>query len=51
MNRRQLTIKPSCTREISAFPAERAGLLWDKIDQLVADPLPEGKIKMKLKGA
>lgn len=49
--RRQLTIKPSCTRELAAFPAERAGLLWEKINQLVADPLPDGKVKKKLKGS
>lgn len=51
MSRRQLTIKPSCMREISAFPSDRAGLLWDKIDLLVTDPLPDGKVKKKLKGA
>lgn len=51
MSRRQLTIKPSCMREIAAFPGDRAGLLWDKIDQLVSDPLPDGKVKKKLKGA
>lgn len=50
-HRRQLTIKPSCMREIAAFPSERAGLLWDKIDQLVTDPLPDGKVKKKLKGS
>jgi len=51
MSRRQLTIKPSCMREIAAFPSDRAALLWDKIDQLVSDPLPDGKVKKKLKGA
>ena len=50
-SRRQLTIKPSCMREIAAFPSDRAGLLWDKIDYLVGDPLPDGKVKKKLKGA
>lgn len=50
MTRRQLTIKPSCMREIATFPAERAALLWDKIDALVSDPLPDGKVKKKLKG-
>jgi len=47
--RRQLTIKPSCMREITMFPAERAALLLEKIDALVADPLPDGKVKKKLK--
>lgn len=51
MTRRQLTIKPSCMREIAAFPAGRAALLWDKIDALVSDPLPDGKVKKKLRGA
>ncbi|MBK7779597.1 MAG: ATP-dependent helicase [Ardenticatenia bacterium] len=50
MTRRQLTIKPSCMREIAMFPSDRAGLLWDKIDALVSDPLPDGKVKKKLKG-
>lgn len=51
MTRRQLTIKPSCMREIATFPSERAALLWDKIDALVSDPVPDGKVKKKLKGA
>ena len=51
MTRRQLTIKPSCMREIATFPSDRAALLWDKIDALVSDPLPNGKVKKKLKGA
>lgn len=38
-------------REIVAFPADRASLLWEKIDNLVADPLPDGKVKKKLKSA
>lgn len=51
MRRRQLTIKPTCMREIATFPSDRAALLWDKIDALVSDPLPDGKVKKKLKGA
>ncbi len=47
--RRQLTIKPSCMREIATFPADRSGLLWEKIDALVSDPRPDGKVKKKLK--
>lgn len=50
-DRRHLTIKPSCMREIAAFPPDRAGLLWDKINQLAIDPLPDGKVKKKLKGS
>jgi len=51
MTRRQLTIKPTCMREIASFPSDRAALLWDKIDALVTDPIPDGKVKKKLKGA
>ena len=48
--KRQLTIKPTCMREIVAFPGDRAALLWEKIDQLLADPIPDGKVRKKLKG-
>jgi mRNA-degrading endonuclease RelE of RelBE toxin-antitoxin system len=48
--KRQLTIKPTCMREIVALPADRAPLLWEKVDQLLADPVPDGKVKKKLKG-
>ena len=46
MTRRQLTTKPSCMREIATFPSDRAALLWDKLDALVSDPLPDGKVKL-----
>lgn len=51
MSKRQITIKPTCMRELLAFPAERAALLWEKINLLVTDPLPDGKVKKKLHGA
>jgi len=51
MGKRQITIKPTCMREILAFPGDRAALLWEKINQLVTDPLPDGKVKKKLKEA
>ncbi len=51
MSKRQITIKPTCMGEILAFPAERVALLWEKINQLVTDPLPDGKVKKKLHGA
>lgn len=38
-------------REIATFPSDRAALLWEKIDALVSDPLPDGKVKKKLKAA
>ena len=51
MTKRQITIKPTCMREILAFPAERAALLWEKVNQLVTDPMPDGKVKKKLHAA
>jgi mRNA-degrading endonuclease RelE of RelBE toxin-antitoxin system len=51
MSKRQITIKPTCMRELLAFPADRAAVLWDKINLLVTDPLPDGKVKKKLRGA
>ena len=47
---RELNIKPSCAHEIHAFPADQAAQLWDKIARLVDDPIPDGKLKKKLKG-
>jgi hypothetical protein len=38
-------------REVVAFPADDTGLLWEKINHLVNDPLPDGKTKIKLKGS
>lgn len=49
MSKRQITIKPTCMREILAFPAGRVAVLWEKINQLVSDPIPDGKVKKKLK--
>ncbi len=51
MSKRQITIKPTCMREILAYPADRAASLWEKINQLVTDPLPDGKAKKKLQTA
>lgn len=51
MSKRQITIKPTCMREISAFPSDRASLLWDKINSLVTDPFPDGKVKKRLKAS
>ena len=49
MSKRQITIKPTCMREVAAFPADLAGQLWEKINLLVTDPLPDGKLKKKLR--
>ena len=51
MSNRQITIKPTCMRELLAFPADRAAVLWEKINLLVTDPLPDGKVKKKLHGS
>ncbi len=51
MSKRQITIKPTCMREILAFPPDRTATLWEKINQLVTDPLPDGKVKKKLQNA
>lgn len=51
MSKRQITIKPTCMGEILAFPSDRAALLWEKINQLVSDPVPDGKVKKRLHGA
>lgn len=50
MSKRQITIKPTCMRELLSFPADRTTVLWEKINLLVSDPLPDGKVKKKLKG-
>jgi superfamily I DNA/RNA helicase/mRNA-degrading endonuclease RelE of RelBE toxin-antitoxin system len=36
--------------EIHSFPAEQSAQLWEKINYLVADPLPDGKLKKKIRG-
>lgn len=48
MSKRQITIKPTCMRELLSFPTERAAALWEKINWLVTDPFPDGKLKKKL---
>jgi len=42
MSKRQITIKPTCMREILSFPTDRTAVLWEKINQLVTDPVPDG---------
>ncbi|MBU0662941.1 MAG: UvrD-helicase domain-containing protein [Proteobacteria bacterium] len=45
---REINIKPSCMKEIQAYPAAQSAQLWEKINFLVDDPLPDGKLKKKL---
>lgn len=47
--KREINIKPSCMSEIHAFPADQTAQLWEKINYLVDDPLPDGRIKKKLR--
>jgi superfamily I DNA/RNA helicase/mRNA-degrading endonuclease RelE of RelBE toxin-antitoxin system len=47
---REINIKPSCMSEIHGFPADQSAQLWEKINYLVADPLPDGKLKKKIRG-
>jgi mRNA-degrading endonuclease RelE of RelBE toxin-antitoxin system len=47
--KREINIKPSCMSEIHGFPADQAAQLWEKINYLVEDPFPDGKLKKKLK--
>src|SRR5262249_28094596 len=49
VKKREISIKPSCMSEIHAFPAGQATQLWEKINYLVDDPIPDGKLKKKLK--
>ncbi len=50
MTTREINIKPSCMSEIHGIPASQTAQLWEKINYLVDNPLPEGKLKKKLKG-
>lgn len=49
MAAREINMTPSFASEIRDFPKELAALLWEKIDFLLNDPLPDGRIKKKLK--
>ena len=51
MKERQITIKPSCMHDLRMLPKERGAQLWEKIDLLVRDPFPDGKVKKKLRTA
>ena len=45
---REINIKPSCMSEIHGVPTAMSAQLWEKINYLVADPFPDGKLKKKL---
>lgn len=35
-------------REIQAYPSDNTAQLWEKINYLVDNPIPDGKLKKKL---
>ena len=45
---REINIKPSCMSEIHGVPKSMSTQLWEKINYLVADPFPDGRLKKKL---
>lgn len=47
---REINIKPSCMTEIMALPRDQYAMILDKINILVDNPLPDGRMKKKLKG-
>ena len=49
MKVRELNMKPSFSSEVMGFPSADMKMLWEKIDKLVKDPFPDGKLKKKLK--
>lgn len=48
---REINIKPSCLNELMGLPSDQSAQIWEKINWLQDDPLPDGKLKKKLKGA
>lgn len=46
---REINIKPSCANELMALPSDQNAQVWEKINRLLDDPLPDGKLKKKLK--
>ena len=45
---RDMNIKPSCLAELRGLPAHMAGQVWEKIDFLAQNPIPDGRLKKKL---
>ena len=46
---RELNIKPACMNEIHALPAKMMPMVVEKITWLTGDPIPDGKLKKKLR--
>jgi superfamily I DNA/RNA helicase/mRNA-degrading endonuclease RelE of RelBE toxin-antitoxin system len=51
MSKREINIKPSCMNEIRAFPTASVGQLWEKINFLVENPIPDGHLKKKIRAS
>lgn len=45
----EISMKPSFTSEILGLPAKIAAQIWEKIHFLASDPVPDGKLKVKIK--
>lgn len=50
MAKRELSIKPSCAAQLFGFPKKRRDSLFEKIELLLVDPTPDGKVRKALKG-
>ena len=50
MAKRELSIKPSCAAQLFGFPPKRRDSLFEKVEQLLVDPKPDGKVRKALKG-
>ena len=50
MAKRELSIKPSCAAQLFGFPPKRRNSLFEKVEQLLVDPRPDGKVRKALKG-
>lgn len=49
MKQRELTIKPSFQSGLMALPKSDTYKLWERIDGLISNPMPDGSSKKKLK--
>jgi superfamily I DNA/RNA helicase/mRNA-degrading endonuclease RelE of RelBE toxin-antitoxin system len=50
MAKRELSIKPSCAAQLFGFPKQRRDSLLEKIEHLLVEPAPDGKVRKALKG-
>jgi superfamily I DNA/RNA helicase/mRNA-degrading endonuclease RelE of RelBE toxin-antitoxin system len=45
----ELTMKPTFSEEMLGFPSSDQSMLWEKVNHLLEDPLPDGYLKRKVK--